>query len=183
MSHSNNKLKKSLDARANNLYNRIIQSQLATPEQIKGCSEQEIKKLEQTYNLTLPYSYKVFLQHFGHGFAPIGNEFHYLYQEALSFTQDERNLEQEIRNEKDFNPEELLPENAFIFAMRYDMQIWYFIASEGVEDPIVFYDTGDGDSEKMYESVFDFWEERVTSAEQLLARRKEEIRQRKKNNS
>lgn len=180
MNNFNNELKKSLDDRASYLHHRIIQSNLAIPERIKGCSEQEIKKLEQTYNLTLPYSYKLFLRHFGHGFAHIGNEFHYLYQEALSFTRDERNIEQEIRNEKDFNPEELLPENAFIFAMRYDMQMWYFIAEEGIEDPIVFYDAGDGDSEKMYESVFDFWEERVTNAEQLLARREGKMRQSKR---
>ena len=32
----------------------------------------------------------------------------------------------------------------------------------------------------MYESVFDFWEERVTNAEQFLGRRKEEIRQSEK---
>ena len=178
MSYSNNDLKKSLEDRANKLHNKIIQSQLVTPEQIRGCSEAEIAEIEQKYKICLPYSYKVFLRHFGHGFAHIGNEFKYLYEDALFLTQEERNIEREIKEEENFNPEELLPVNAFVFAIRQDIQIWYFIAEEGIDDPPVFYDTG-GDTVKMHESIFDFWEERVSYAEQLLAKRKEQIRQNK----
>lgn len=53
MNNSKNEFKKSFDTRSSNLYNRIIQSQflLITSERIKGCSEAEIAKIEQTYKL------------------------------------------------------------------------------------------------------------------------------------
>ena len=163
MSNSQNKLELTLDKRAMILRQRILKYKLADIEQIKGCSELEIAKLGQAYGLYLPYSYKVFMRHFGHGFAPIGNEYEYLYQAALSLTQNERDIEQEIKEEGNFNPEEILPEQAFVFAMRQGMQLWYFIAEEGVEDPPVFYDAdGGGNAIEMYESIFDFWEERIT---------------------
>ena len=88
MNHSNDKLKKSLDDRAKNLYQRIIQSQLATPERIKGCSEIEIAKIEQTYGLLLPYSYQIFLRHFGRSFCRIGIDIEFLYPSPLLLTQD-----------------------------------------------------------------------------------------------
>ena len=174
MNNSNNELKKSLDDRAKSLYDRIIQSQLATPEQIKGCSETEIAQIEQKYEICLPYSYKVFLQHFGRSFCRIGIDIEFLYPSPLLLTQDIKDAERQmLEEEENISPEELLPVNAFVFAMRQGMQTWYFIVSESVEDPSVFYDEGDGNGVKMHESVFDFWEERVMYAEQLFAKRKE----------
>ena len=163
MNNCNNELKSILDERVRNLYKIIDRSKLTTKQRIKGCSELEITNLKQTYNqLYFPYSYEVFLRHFGHGFAPMGNEFEYLYEDALLLTQYERDIERELKEEGNLNPEELLPEKAFVFAKRQGMQLWYFIAQEGIEDSPVFYDPdGGGNAIKMYESIFDFWEERV----------------------
>ena len=172
-------MKKSLDARASNLHQRIIQSQLllVTPAQIKGCSSSEITKIEQTYNLSLPYSYKVFLRHFGHGMGRIATDLEFLYPSPLSLTQYMRNIDREIIEEGDFNPEELLPENAFIFAMKYRMEAWYFLTEESVENPAIFYDEGNGNSRQVHESIFDFWETEVEYIEKILAGREERERQ------
>ena len=178
MDNSNDELKKSLDARASNLHQRIIQSLGAKPERIKGLREQEIAQIEQTYKLPLPYSYKVFLRHFGYSIAGIANDVEFLYPALLSLTQYVRDIDREIQEERDFSPEELLPPNAFVFAMRQKMQLWYFIAEERVEDPAVFYDSGDGNGVKMHESIFDLWEKEIALEEELLAMRREREKRR-----
>ena len=170
MNNSNNELKKALDDRASHLYQRIIQSQLAAPEQIEGCSEQEIKKLEQTYELPLPYSYKVFLRYFGRRLYGIATDLEFVYPNVLSLTQYARDIDREIQEEGDFNPEELLPQNAFVFARRYTMEFWYFLAEEDVDNPSIFFDECDGNAaRKIQESIFDFWEAEVEYAEKLIA--------------
>lgn len=47
-------IKKSLEAKASALRNQIIQSQIAKPEQLIGCSDKEIEALEKACELTLP---------------------------------------------------------------------------------------------------------------------------------
>ena len=180
MNHSNDKLKKSLDARANNLYNRIIQSQflLVTPGQIEGCSSSEITKIEDTYKLPLPYSYKVFLRYFGRRLYGIATDLEFVYPNVLSLTQYERDIDREIQEEGDFSPEELLPKNAFVFARRYTMEFWYFLAEEGVDDPSIFFDECDGNVRKIQESIFDFWEAEVEYAEKLIVESKEREKRR-----
>lgn len=163
---------KHLDMRASNLHQRIITSKIATSEQIKGCSEAEIKKIEQTYNLFLPYSYKVFLRHFGRCMYNVATDLEFLYPEVLSFNQYVRDIEREMQEQGDFSPEELLPDNAFIFAMKYKMESYYFITGEGIEDPAIFYDEGDGNVTKVQESIFDFWEEEVKFKEKLITQQK-----------
>ena len=179
MNNSKNELKKYLDDRAKNLYQRIIQSNLATPERVKGCSSSEIAQIEQTYNLSLPYSYKVFLRHFGHSIGGIANDVEFLYPSPLLLTQDMRDAEREMQEEGEISSEELLPPNAFIFAMRQRMQSWYFLASKGVEDPAVFYDSGDGIGVKTHESIFDLWEAEVKLEEELLLKKRKERERRR----
>ena len=191
MNNSKDELKKSLDDRAKNLYQRIIQSNLATPERVKGCSETEITQIEQAYNeLSLPYSYKVFLRHFGRGVGHLATDLEFVYPNVLSLTQYERDVnkgaQEMAREEGTVFTEELLPPNAFIFAMKYRMQSWYFLSEKGVEDPPIFYDLGEGDAaRKVHESIFDFWETEVEYAEKLIAqsREREKQRQKKKKNS
>ena len=77
------------------MYEKIIQSQfqLGTPEQIRGCSELEITKLEQAYNeLYFPYSYKVFLKYFGRCCGRVGNDLEFTYPNILSLTQYEKEI-------------------------------------------------------------------------------------------
>ena len=179
MDNLNNNLKQPLDARADNLYHRAIRSQVAKPERLKGCSEQEIAEIEQTYKLSLPYSYKVFLRYFGHNFGSVATDLEFLYPSPLLLTQWSRDTDREVLLE--MSPEEraaftekMLPANAFIFAMKYRMESWFFIAEKGVEDPIIFYDLGDGETEarKTSESLFDFWEGELEFKEQIIAERR-----------
>lgn len=161
-----NNIENFLDARAKELYDRIIQSQIATLEQIKGCSEQEIEELEKACELSLPYSYKVFLRNFGHGFGGVANDVDFLYQDVLPLT----NIAREILQEEG---DPVLPGNAFVFAMRYGEQFAFFEASEGIEDPpTFFYMECDENFTKTDDSIFDFWEEEVKLKEKIVAQRK-----------
>ena len=161
------KLKKSLEARKNALYKRIIQPQIGKPELIKGCSEQEIEELEKACGLSLPLSYKVLLRNFGHGFGGIAYDVEFLYQDVFPLTQIAREMLQ-------YEGDPVLPENTFVFAMRYREQFAFFEVKKGIEDPpIFFYMEEDENFTKTDDSIFGFWEAEIKLKEQLVARRRE----------
>ncbi len=68
----------------------------------------------------------------------------------------------------------VLPENAFVFAMRYREQFAFFEAKKGIEDPpIFFYMEEDENFTKTDDSIFGFWETEIKLKKQLVARRRE----------
>ena len=159
-------IKKSVEARATALRNRIIQSKIATPEHLVGCSDEEIEALEKACKLTLPYSYKVFLKNFGHCFGGVANDVEFLYRDVFPLTKIAREILQE--------DDPVLPENAFVFTMRYGEQFFFFEAEEGNEvPPIFYYMEGDESFSKSYDSVFDLWEGEVELKAEILARHQE----------
>ena len=159
-------IKKSVEARATALRNRIIQSKIAKSEYLVGCSNEEIEALEKACKLILPYSYKVFLKNFGHCFGGIAYDVDFLYQDVFPLTKIAREILQE--------DDPVLPENAFVFAMRYEEQFFFFEAEENNEaPPIFYYMEGDESFSKRYDSIFDLWEGEVELKAEILARHQE----------
>ena len=174
MNHSEKEIKKSLEARANALRNQIIQSQIAKPEQLIGCSDKEIEALEKACGLALPYSYKVFLKNFGHCFGGVANDVEFLYQDVFPLTKIAREI---LQDEGDL----ILSEKAFVFTMRYGEQFFFFEAEEGIENPPIFYYMeGDRSFSQKYDSIFDLWEGEVQLKEEILARRQERYKSQSK---
>jgi len=146
--------------RAARLRDCIIQQGLGDPNQIKGCSELEISKLEKEYNVMLPQSYKTFLRNFGHGLGGrIMRECDILYSDIFSLT----NI---IRNEilvDEGDP--CLPDKAFIFSGRYNEQFMFFDANGLAEEPPIYYYMIDEENfTKIGDSIFDIVEGETKSS-------------------
>ncbi|MEM8718336.1 MAG: SMI1/KNR4 family protein [Cyanobacteria bacterium P01_G01_bin.39] len=144
-------MNKTNNDRAANLKKQIIKQGIGRPDLIKGCSEPEISKLEQKYNVIFPQSYKIFLKNFGHGLGGvIMKECDILYNDAFELTNVLRN---EILIEEG---DPVLPDKAFVFAGRYNEQFMFFDASGLIEEPPIFlYMIDEKDFSKIGNSVFD----------------------------
>jgi hypothetical protein len=164
----NNNRKKQLVARANELKNRMIDSGIANPEKIKGCSEEEISELEKVCGLSLPYSYKVFLQYFGHGLGGrVMRDVEITYEFIFRI----------IEEFKEFQSNECKPQfssNTFFFSTRYGDQYLFFEVDEMVDDPSIFiWTVGNDYFTKVTESIFDILEEEMKLTEIAVSRMKD----------
>lgn len=142
------------------LKEKIIKQAVGYSDLIKGCSESEILKLEQKYNIVLPPSYKIFLKFFGHGLGGrVMNDCDILYGDIFSLTDTIRN---EVLIEEG---DPVLPDKAFVFSGRYNEQFMFFDASGLKREPDVMYYMIDEDNfSKIGESVFDIIESEVESS-------------------
>ena len=143
--------------RAIGLKEKIIKQGMGHPDLIKGCSESEILKLEQEYNVVLPQSYKIFLENFGHGLGGgIMKEIDILYNDIFSLTNVIRN--EILIDEGD----PVLQDKAFVFTGRYNEQFMFFDASGLEQEPAIMYYMIDEDSfRKIGDSIFDIIEGEV----------------------
>lgn len=154
------------------LKEKIIKQGIGEPDLIKGCSESEILKLEQEYNVILPPSYKIFLKNFGHGLGgKIMKEIDILYNDIFSLT----NI---IKNEILIDEgDPILPDKAFVFAGRYNEQFMFFDASGLEKEPAIMYYMIDEDNfRKIGDSIFDIIEEEVEVSLSIKRYRKQNRR-------
>ncbi|MEM8718335.1 MAG: SMI1/KNR4 family protein [Cyanobacteria bacterium P01_G01_bin.39] len=161
---------KDFETRAITIKKIMIELAIADPSLIKGCNHQEIMQLEQENNVSFPQSYKVFLQHFGHGLGGrVMNDIDLLYEDIPGFT----NL---LRNEvliEEGDP--VLPNKAFVFAARYGEQFMFFDTSTlPMEPPIFYYHMDyDDDFSQAGNSIFDVLEREIQLAYDLKLKSKE----------
>ena len=150
-------IRNKLTSRAIRLKQNILQTGMGQINLVKGCSEEEIHKLEEKYNVVLPISYRIFLENFGNGIGgKVMNDIDFLYDSISSLTDIARN---EILVEKG---DPILPKQAFVFAMRYGEQFMFFDANGLSEDPPVFYYMeNDPEFTKIGDSIFDIFEKAV----------------------
>lgn len=169
MDNQNNSLEKDIALRAVNLKNMMLNLGLANPNLIKGCSKQEITKLERENNVIFPQSYKVFLENFGHGLGGrVMNDVDILYDQVFPLTSIARN---EILIEEG---DPILPEKAFVFSMRYGEQFMFFDASGLIEEPPIFYYMADDTAfKKVGDSIFDILEGEIDFSEKIKLRSEE----------
>jgi hypothetical protein len=147
----------SFQLRADLLKTNMLESGLARPDLIKGCSEQEILELAKKSNVIFPNSYTVFLKNFGYGLGGrIMADIDITYDKILPLT----NL---LRNEVLIDEgDPCLPEKAFVFAARYGEQFMFFDASGLVEEPTLFYYMeNESKFTKVEGSIFDILERSV----------------------
>ncbi|MGF1485801.1 MAG: SMI1/KNR4 family protein [Prochloraceae cyanobacterium] len=160
-------------ARSNELKKRIILSKIATVNQIKGCSNEEISILERSCGLILPYSYKIFLKTFGRGAGRLMRDMDIFYDSVFKLTEEAREI---LSDTKD----PVLPENAFVFTMRYGEQFFFFEINQGIDDPPIFYYLENAtEFIKKFNSIWDFVEAEIELHEDFIAERQKY----KKNNS
>ena len=170
MNETNHYLRESLIARSNNLKKRIISSEIATVNQIKGCSDEEISILEKSCGLILPYSYKIFLKTFGHGAGRVMRDMDIFYDSVFELTDKAREI-------LSYEGDPVLPEKAFVFTMRYGEQFFFFETDQGDNPPIFYYIEDDTDKLiKRFDSIFDFveveikWKKSNSSVKSVISR-------------
>lgn len=164
MNNKNNSLKNSFETKARLLKDRMLKSNIAKPELIKGSSEKEISDLEKECDVVFPESYKVFLRNFGRGLGGcVMNDIDILYPNIQSLTDLLRN--EILIDEGD----PVLPEKAFVFSGRYGEQFTFFDASGLIKEPPIFYYIEYAKNfEKVGNSVFDLLESEIEASEYYL---------------
>jgi len=148
------------------LAERLLSSGIAKPDQIAGCSDADIARIEAASGVQLPAAYRSFLRVLGRNAGQLMCDIDFLYEKALGLNaQAARILE---------NWEEgklALPEKAFVFSMRQGEQFMFFIADGGSEDPpVYYYFEGRGEFNKVANSL---WEVVEAELEMLKRLRRE----------
>lgn len=113
---------------------RLVASRVAKPHQIQGCSEVEIKRVCDASALPLPKAYLDFLKVAGKGAGRFMWEVKQYYDDMLLLNSEAEDLLNDYEEGK-----LLLPQNAFVFSMRYGEQFLYFIADGLCDNPAVYY--------------------------------------------
>lgn len=164
------------DTRAIALKNKMIELNIAEPNLVSGCSKEEIEKLEQDNNVIFPKSYRVFLEYFGHGLGgTVMSDINILYEDIQGLTD-------RLRNEVlIYEGDPILPENAFVFATRFEEQFMFFdVSSSQDEPPILYYMENHESFSQVGKSIFDILEKEIEGWYQL--KMESEERKRNRNN-
>lgn len=133
----------SIESRMQGFLERLFASDVARPEEVDGCSPEEIEALERRYQIKLPLAYTLFLSHLGHGAGLLGNrgEFDLSYEDAMRLTEEERASWQSIRTTYPDAPPVAFPSNGLIFCVRLGLPNYWFLVCNGGEDsPVIHFD-------------------------------------------
>ena len=138
------------------LYKKLINSKLAKPTEVKGCSIDEINFLESKIGLKLQEIYKKFLLKFGRG----AGEFFLGTDIFFDTIPDLREMAEELLEEDEGHYN--LSSNAFVFSMHQGYQFMFFDLSNYKDDPTVFYYMeGMKRPKKKYDHFSDFLRESI----------------------
>ena len=118
----------------------------------KGCSEEEVCRLESFLNKKLPNVYRNFLLNFGHGMGLLlkGTDFEYKY---LIDNQDEE-IKNELLDEAGIEPNRL--EHVFVFMVHQGYITYFFYCDEGDNPKIYRHYEGDDDVKEIAPSFLAF---------------------------
>jgi hypothetical protein len=123
---------------------------------LKGCTMQEVNKIEGEFGIKLPASYVYFLLLMGKDAGEFLKGSSVFYNEMFVL----RESSMELLNENNFKS---LPPDTFVFWMHQGYQFAFFDLKEGDNPPIYFYYEGktEGDFEKKENSFTDFLEKQL----------------------
>lgn len=96
-------------------------------QEIVGCSEEEIARLENAVGLTLPNAYREFLRAVGHGAGDFMGYGAWRYDCLFNLTG---------RTKETYEPDAQFPDKAFVFYA--DGSIFAFFVADGTDDPPVY---------------------------------------------
>ena len=138
------------------LLKRIFELGLAVPEELVGCSDQEISQLEEKYQVKLPESYKEFLLTMGKNFGRLvdTNEYRIDYDSVMTMTEKEQKFIDECKAEGENVAD--LPKNTIIILGRSDGTQFYLIeAQDNTDSPVFYYNSDTEIVEKEFDSFWD----------------------------
>jgi hypothetical protein len=143
---------------------KLIRMRIAKPQEIKGCSDDEISTLEARYHLSLPKLYKEFLREMGHRAGSFYQGTDFFYESLFDLRESAEELLRE--DESRFQ----LPDDAFVFFMHQGYQFMYFRTANRDDDPPVFnYLEGYSVPRQAYDSFSTFLLESVEDHIRILS--------------
>jgi len=119
----------------------LIASGVARPEDIQGCTPEEVAELEWRYGI-LPASYKATLALIGHraGRLVDDSEF-WIYADQLDLVNQKARTLLDGRAEDDMNPG--VPDNAFFISARYGENPTYLLTGEADDSAVFMFKSDD----------------------------------------
>lgn len=136
----------------------ISENEYINESELSGCDDNQLKDIEDKYQVKLPESYKHILKIIGHNAGGLidTKEFDFYYKDILKMTEEVVTERDEIDAEEDGDPLITLPDKTFFILGRYEEQ-YHFIVADGGEDTEVYYYNFDKDSyEKDFDSVWEW---------------------------
>lgn len=135
----------------------LIKHELATSDELHGCSEKEIEALERHIGTSLPKSYREFLALMGHKAGNFLRGSDFLYKDLFELTA----FTKETLMKGPFQ----LPDDAFVFFSHQGYIFAYFRLSDGNDPAIYTYMEGEPNPQKWASSFSEYLEKSL--AEQL----------------
>lgn len=115
---------------------QLIELQLVKPDELAGCTCDEVIAIEQLLGISLPQAYQEFLLSMGHSAGQFLRGSDCFFQHLPQLQEWAIELLQEN------NFAESLPDDAFIFLMHQGYQFSFFRVSEGADPPTYSYCEG-----------------------------------------
>ncbi len=110
---------------------RFIEMGIATPDTIRGCSEEELLEIEKFFNLKLPGVYKDYMRKFGKASGAFLEECGIYYPNVL---RNRERAETLLSNNTDYR----LKQSDFVFITTYGYQFYFFDTESESPNPPVF---------------------------------------------
>lgn len=131
---------------------QLIELQLVKPDELAGCTCDEVIAIEQQLGISLPRCYQEFLLSMGHSAGQ------FLRGSDCFFNNLPQLQEWAVELLQENNFAESLPEDAFIFLMHQGYQFSFFRVSEGADPPTYSYCEGTNQTSfiKSHESFSEF---------------------------
>ncbi|WP_042473909.1 SMI1/KNR4 family protein [Bacillus ndiopicus] len=146
----------------NRIVNLLVKYQIATIEEIQGCSENEIKELEGEIGYSFPDMYRNFLLGIGHRAGLLFQGTDIFFRSIKGLTEEAIELLEE--NQESFN----LPEDAFVFSMHQGYEFNYFRFSEGDNPPVYQYIEGEGEPKLAWDSFSSFLSDGINITSEFI---------------
>ena len=147
----------------NALVDRLLASQIATRDNIVGCTDDDIRQLECATQCQLPGAYLRFLRSIGRGAGCFLRDINIYYPTVLTLNVEARSI---LDNWEEGRL--VLPANAVVFSIRQGEQFMFFIADGNHDDPPIFHYMEDrGEFRKIAESLWDVIEHELELTEQV----------------
>ena len=147
-------------------FDLLIKNDLATKDELQGCSEKEIEQLEKHIEAKLPKGYREFLILMGHRAGIFNRGSDFLYKDLFDLT----DLTREILQSGPFE----LPNDAFVIFSHQGCIFAYFRLSDGSEPPIYTYRIMEPDPKRWADSFSEYLEkslaEEINSLNSLKSR-------------
>jgi hypothetical protein len=140
------------------LVERMEACRVASREDLEGCSDEEIARLERRYSVNLPESYRSFLKVMGHRSGRLFRYDHWAgtYEYVLNLTEEERETAKRAGADAAQKLDAILGTDGLIILGRLGEQFLFVHCDEGDEPAVHYFENYAWETKKAYSSVMEW---------------------------